>query len=550
MCVLVSLLERPGELVTRRELRQKIWQSDTFVDFDAGLNKAINKIRDVLDDSAASPRFIETLPKRGYRFIAPIEKIAPERRAPQTVELSGGKRAERSPAIAVLPFANMSADKGDDYFSDGLSEEIINALTKVPGLRVIARTSSFRFRGEQDLRKIGELLQVGMVLEDSVRKSGNRLRITAQLIDVGDDSHIWSERYDREITDVFAIQDEISTAIVDNLKLSFCRQPAVKSLIPKLAAYEAVLVGRYHWYKFTPAESAKALACFERAVAIDPEYAEAHVGIAHYYVQLAGLSLAEPGKVLAKGKAAAERAVELDPALAHAHSSLGQVVLWSEHARSKAERHFRRALALAPTGPLVHMAYGALYLRALERLPEALAEIERALERDPLSPLFRSEQAVTLLYEKRYDEAAESCRRALEIDPNFLMAIDCLALVRCYQQRFEEALTLAGQGVEIHGRRSRRLALLGLVQALAGHVGEAHRVLDELLELDSRDYVPAGRVAGIYVALGEKDMAFKWAHTAVEQRDPTILSVQPDPVFHPLRADSRYTALLHEMNLG
>ena len=179
-----------------------------------------------------------------------------------------------------------------------------------------------------------------------------------------------------------------------------------------------------------------------------------------------------------------------------------------------------------------------------------MAEIEHALEHDPLSPLFRAEQAVTRLYAKRYDEAAESCRRALEIDPNFFIVIDCLAVVRCYQQRFEEALTLADQGVEIHGRRSRRLTLLGLVHALAGHIGEAHRVLDELLELGSRDYVPAGRVAGIYAALGEKDMAFEWAERAVEQHDPMILSVQADPVFHPLRSDSRYSALLHEMNLG
>ena len=303
LCVLVSLLERPGELVTRDELRQKLWQSDTFVDFDTGLNKAIGKIREALADSAASPRFVETLPKRGYRFIAPIEKLAPERSAPRTgLEQTGAKTAEKAPAIAVLPFVNMSTDKEDAYFSDGLSEEIINALTKLPGLRVIARTSAFRFRGEQDLRKVGEALQVGTVLEGSVRKAGNRLRITAQLIDVADDSHIWSERYDREMTDVFAIQDEISAAIVDQLKVSLGGHPAAKRPIPKLAAYEAVLEGRHHWYRFAPADLTKALECFERAVAIDPGYAEAHVGLAHYYVVLAGLSLAEPREGPAQGQ--------------------------------------------------------------------------------------------------------------------------------------------------------------------------------------------------------------------------------------------------------
>jgi TolB-like protein/Tfp pilus assembly protein PilF len=547
LSVLVSLLERPGELVTRDELRQKLWESDTFVNFDTGLNKAITKIREALADSAASPRFVETLPKRGYRFIAPIEKLAPE---PRTAERIGTKSAERAPAIAVLPFANMRTDKEDEYFSDGLSEEIINALTKVPGLRVIARASAFRFRGEQERRKIGEALQVGTVLEGSVRKAGNRLRITAQLIDLDDDSYIWSERYDREMTDVFAIQDEIAAAIVDQLKVSLGGHPTTKRPIPNLAAYEAVLEGRHHWYRFTPADLAKALECFERAVAIDPRYAEAHVGIAHHYVQLAGLSLAEPRKVLPKAKAAAEQAIEVDPTLAHAHATLAQVVLWSEHDWSEAEQHFRRALALAPATPLVHVAYGALYLRPLGRIREALEEIDRALEQDPLSPLFRTERGVTLLYEKAYDEAAESFRRALDIDSNFLMALDGLALVRAYQRRFDEALALADLAIHIHGRRSRPLALLGTVQALASHPGEAYRVLEELIQLGSRDYVPAARVAGIYAALGEKNAAFEWAEKAVEQRDPIILWVQASPLFDPLRSDPRFTALLHQLNLA
>jgi tetratricopeptide (TPR) repeat protein len=199
---------------------------------------------------------------------------------------------------------------------------------------------------------------------------------------------------------------------------------------------------------------------------------------------------------------------------------------------------------------LVHIAYGALYLRPLGRLQEALAQIGRALEQDPLSPLFRTEQAVTLLYGKRYDEAAESFRRALDIDANFLLALEGLALVRAYQQRPEEALALADQGVQILGRRPRPLTLLGIVYALAGLTGEAHRVLDELLELASRDYVPAARVAGIYAALGEKDAAFEWAGKAVEQRDPTILWVRASPVFDPLRSDPRFTALLRQVNLA
>ena len=550
LCVLVSLLERPGELVTRDELRLKVWQADTFIDFDTGLNKAIAKIREVLSDSAASPRFVETLPKRGYRFIAPVERPAPEPGALRAAERAATDRAQRAPAIAVLPFANMSEKKDDDYLSDGLSEEIINALTKVPGLRVIARTSAFRFRSEPDRRKIGEALQVGKVLEGSVRRAGNRLRITAQLIDVADDSYVWSERYDREMTDVFAIQDEISAAIVDQLKGSLGAHPAARSPVPNLAAYEAVLEGRHHWYKFASADLAKAVECFERAVAIDPGYAEAHVGIAHYYVQLAGMSLAEPRKALPLAKAAARRAVEADPTSATAYAALAQVVLWHEHSWTEAELHFRSALALSPGKALVHIAYGALYLRPLGRLLEALAEIDCALEQDPLSPLFRTERAVTLFYQKKYEEAAESFRRALDIDPRFLMALEGLALVRTYQHRFEEALALVNQALQIHGRQSRPLTMLGIVYALAGNAGEARRVLDELLEPGGRDCVFAGRVAAIYIALGEKDTAFEWAAKAVEQRDPTILWLQASPIFDALRSDKRYAALLCQVNMA
>jgi serine/threonine-protein kinase len=352
------------------------------------------------------------------------------------------------------------------------------------------------------------------------------------------------------MTDVFAIQDEISAAIVDQLKVSLGGHPNARHPVPNLAAYESVLEGRHYWYRFTPADLAKALECFERAVAIDPAYAEAHVGIAHYHVLLAGLSLAEPRKVLPKAKAAAERAIEVDPTLATAYSALAQAVLWFDHAWPEAGRHFQRALALAPGRALVHIAYGALYLRPLGRLQEALAEIDRALAQDPLSPLFRTEQAVTLLYGKRYDEAAESFRRALDIDSDFLLALEGLALLRAYQERPEEALALAHRGIQILGRRPRPLTLLGIVHALAGHTGEAHCVLGELRELDSRDYVPAARVAGIYAALGEKDAAFEWAWKAVEQRDPTILWIQASPVFDALRSDPRFPALLRQVNLA
>jgi tetratricopeptide (TPR) repeat protein len=253
---------------------------------------------------------------------------------------------------------------------------------------------------------------------------------------------------------------------------------------------------------------------------------------------------------LLKAKGAAERATEVDPALAVAHAALAQVVLWSEHAWLEAERHYRRALALGPAPCLVHASYGIFYLRPLGRLAEALSEIDLALEQDPLSPAFRTEQARMLVCLKRYDEAAESFRRALDFDSNFFLALHGLALLRAYQQRSEEALALVEHAIQIHGRWSRTLFPLGIVHAVTGHISEARRVLEELLELRRAGYVPAAGIAEIYASLGEADAAFEWADKAADQRDPMILAIQCSPVFDRFRSDQRYSVILRKMNLA
>ena len=487
------------------------------------------------------------------QIVARCLRKSPAERYQTAAELKAALAAIRpgvaAPSIAVLPFVNMSADKENEYFSDGLSEEIINALTKIPGLRVIARTSAFRFRGEQDLRKVGEALQVATVLEGSVRKSGNRLRITAQLIKVADDSHIWSERYDRELTDIFAIQDEIAAAIVDRLRLSLSGRTLVKRPTANLVAYEAVLEGDHYWNKFSPENAAKARECFERAVRLDPNYAEAHVRLSHCYSQMAGMGVADPRLALPKARIAIKRALELDPDLPEAHWAMALSVLWLDYDWVSAERYCLRALALGASS-VVRSGYGHMYLRPKGKLEEALVEIEHALEQDPLSPLNWSTKGFTHLSQRRFEAAADSCRRALELDPAFSLALTILAAALGHQRKFSEALAVANQALQLLGRWPMPLQALANVHAIAGNSDEAHRVLQELQEQGRTRYVGASYIASIYSQLGEKDAAFEWAERAIEQNDPQITWIKVQLSYDSLRSDSRYPALLRKLNLA
>ena len=466
---------------------------------------------------------------------------------------AAGSRQDRlphmQPSIAVLPFVNMSPDKENEYFSDGLSEEIINALTKVPGLRVIARTSAFRFRGEQDLRKVGETLQVSNVLEGSVRRAGNRLRITAQLINVADDSHLWSERYDREMADIFAIQDEIAAAITSQLKVSLTGPAPAAKRPANLAAYEAVLEGWHHLHKTNPAGLAKGLDCFERALVIDPGYAPAHEGVASYYTGSAIMGLASGRELLPKARAAAERALDLDPAIALAHAVLGFVAAGLDYDWAASGQHFNRVLALDPSAAGARRIYACWYLRPLGRLEEALAELERCLELDPLAVLARVEKANTLLYLRRYDAAAEAVQRALDLDPSHMVGLAVLTQVRLAQKRFEEARVAAELAAQYHGRWPVPLGSLASVHALAGRTEQARTVLAEIRAFPG---LPSPFfTAQIYCCLGETDAAFEQAGKAIEERLPAVATfIRLQPLLDPLRSDPRYQALLKRMNLA
>ena len=467
-------------------------------------------------------------------------------------QCSPAKPVEQRPSIAVLPFANMSPDKDNEYFSDGLAEEIINALTKLGSLKVIARTSCFAFRGKElDIRKIAEALDVNTILEGSVRKAGNRVRITAQLVNAADGAQLWSERYDRELNDVFAIQDEISVAIANQLRVSLMGAPVATDRPRNLAAYEAFLEGRHHWMQLTPAALERSLVCYRRAVAADPEYALAHAGIAEYYAGLAMLALANPAEVLAKGREAASRSLELNPETAEGHSWMGHIRLFLDYDWAGSQRSFLRAIEISPEpGGYTRFPYALWHLIPNARWQEAEVAFDSVIQLDPVNLNARFGKALALDCQGRIDEALAVLERAMEISGTNNTSLRQLAYSLARRKRFDEALVIVNRALDLQGRWSLNIAAAGLVHAMAGQRDAAHRCIEELIAASQGGYVPAERIAGIYSLLQERDLAFEWAEKSLRQRDPFLLWLPVNPTFDGLRSDTRYPELLRKMNLG
>ena len=456
----------------------------------------------------------------------------------------------RIPSLAVLPFANLSADKENEYFSDGLAEEIINALTHLPNLRVMARTSSFYFRGkEADVREIGSKLNVEHILEGSVRKAGNRIRVTAQLISAADGYHHWSERYDRELTDVFAIQDEICQAIVDKLRLELAPgRPLVKRYTENVEAYNLYLKGRYHLYRWTPEGSAKSKEYYEQAIAVDPNYALAWHGLASFYFSLGFLGVMPPKAANAQSSQATLKALELDDMLAEAHAMMA-VLRASDYDWKGAEREFLRALELDPKSEDVWMNYDYYYLVPMRRLDEAVAASRRALELNPLSPFLHFRLGYRYFLTRQWDRAIEHCRNALELDPHYYPAHLILGVSWVRTGKCGEAVRAMETAAQLAARSPFVLGILGSTYARAGRVGQARKLIAELQELAQKTYVHPYCFMTIYFGLGEIDTGFEWFEKAVDERDSWILHILVHPAFDPLRSDPRYPALLRKMNL-
>jgi TolB-like protein/Tfp pilus assembly protein PilF len=455
-------------------------------------------------------------------------------------------------SIAVLPFANLGGDPENEYFSDGLAEDIIDALTQVPGLRVMARTSAFAFRGkEQDVRRIGAELNVAHILEGSVRRAGSRLRVTAQLVKASDGYHLWSQRFDREMTDVFAIQDEISQAIVEKLRVRLAGdRPLVKRYTDNVEAYDLCLKARYHLFRMTQEGLEVARRYCEQAIALDPSYAWAHVVLAESYLWNAYWGFTDPREACPRAKEATLEALSLDDTIADAHHVLGAVLCAGEFAWHEAEDEFRRGLQLGHSSTVARYYYAAWFLYPLGRVEEGATETRQALERDPLDPLVNSFYGYVLHSLSRFDEAVTQLQRAVSLDPTFFFPYWFLSITHALNGRLDDAVAAAEKASELSGGNASTLGQLGRVFALAGRQTEARQLLVQLEARRRVSYVPPSSVAMIYRGLGDLEKGLEWWARGVEEHDLLLLSsLRTEPGYAPLRSHPVYHVLLRKMNL-
>lgn len=584
--VLAALLEHTGDMVTREELREKLWPGDTFVDFDHSINIAIYKLREALADSAENPRFVETLDRRGYRFIAPVEPIEVENRpspappsmaagqpagtdappaavgasppAPLERQIESGKVAASgaSPGrimLAVLPFDNLSGSSEQDYFSDGLTEEMIAQLGRLRPARlgIIARTSAMTYKHTtKTASQIGRELGVDYMLEGSVRRAQDRVRITAQLIQASDQTHLWVETYDRKLADILDIQRDVAERVARSLALELLPgQEAVSSRASTRnpAAYEAYLRGRYYWNRRAEDEFRMALGYFQQALETDPHYARAHVGVADSYILFAAYHYLPPKVAFPRARAAAIKALEIDDRLAEAHSSLAAVSLWHEWDWQGAEKTLQRALGLDPSYAPAHY-FCAHYFMAMGRYQEGIQQMTRARELDPLSLSINATLGWAYYLPRQYDRAIAELRKTLDMDPEFLYARHWLGQAYAQTGRFEEAITEFHKAIK---QSDNPLPVLGLghTYAIAGRKVEALQILGKLEKLSTRKYITSSYLAAIYAGLGENDQAFEWLEKAFAERALWLIYIRGEPMFDSLRADARYQDLVRRIGL-
>ncbi len=464
------------------------------------------------------------------------------------LEVAPVTESEDPPSIAVLPFSNMSADKENEYFSDGLAEEILNSLVRIPGLKVTARTSSFAFRGkEQDIRGIAEALDVKTILEGSVRKAGNRVRVTAQLINAADGYHLWSERYDRELTDVFAVQDEIAAAIAAALKLKLSGEAAPDHRhTPNVPAYEAFLKGRYHMLKATPEGWARGKEFLEQAVALDPQFAEPHAQLATQYALLWANGLRPAQEMVPLIRAEAQKALDLFDESGHALLAL--VAAWYDYDWKEADKRFQMAMAATQATPEMKLAYASYFLIPAGRIQEAVTLMEKIVALDPLHVPLRGMFAIGLLSAEMYDRAIEEARKALEIDDKPYISYFPLVLAYVMKGMMAEALAAAEKGYQIAAWHPRITGLLAGVLARTGKRDRAQGLIGQMSKAQGGLAAPSGMVL-YHLICGEIDAAADWFEKVIEQRDPIVLSWLRLPLTKPLRESPRWPKIAAMMNL-
>jgi TolB-like protein len=455
----------------------------------------------------------------------------------------------QAPSIAVLPFANMSGDKEQEYFSDGLAEEIINALANIAGLRVIARTSAFAFKGQNiDIREIARTLGVEHLLEGSVRRSGNRIRVTAQLITASNGSHVWSERFDRELTDIFAVQDEISTAISAALKIRLSSAAAGRPrYTPKLPAYEALLKARHFHWMVTAESMSQAKVFYEQAIMLDPQFALAHAQYADYLFGRTTTGLTSMREVAGEIRGLAQRAEELDPSLADAHEPLGLLAVTYDYDWDEAERRFARVAPDGVGSPQCHFAAGYFYALSVGRREEAIRQLELAVRGDPLHLMRRGALAACLAAVGRYAEVDEILRQSRELDPTFIVTELYTAVFYMTRQMFAEALPFAQSTAS---RAPWYLPSIGLYAGLLARMGQSARAQEVLRALGSGEAYHAALALALYhTCCGELDLAANWFEKAIAQRDAEVVVMLQGAIGEPIRVSRHWPRLARLMNL-
>jgi TolB-like protein/tetratricopeptide (TPR) repeat protein len=467
----------------------------------------------------------------------------------RNTSITADSPTERVASIAVLPFANMSGDKEQEHFSDGLAEEIINALVQISGLRVIARTSAFAFRGQNtDIRRIAETLGVANILEGSVRRSGNRIRVTAQLVSASNGSHLWSERYDRELADVFVVQDEISAAISEALKVRFSRQaPAKPHHTPTLLAYEALLKARHFHWKATPESMDQAKVFYEQAITLDPRYALAHAGYAGHLFGRANLGLSPMREVAPAIRALAQRALELDPSLAEAHEALCLLAATYDYDWLEAGRQFALATPGGRGSPQTHFQCGLFYFLGSGRRQEAVEQLKLSVQEDPLHLAYRAVLALCLVAVGRYEEAEELLLQSRDLDPNFFFTYYNLAALHCARHRFADALPFAEKAFSLAPWHT---SCVGLYAGLLARTGEPDRGREIVTALGGGDaYGASTGLVVFHIIRGDIDAAADWYERALVERASTTAHLLQSALGEPLRASPHWPKVVSLLNL-
>jgi TolB-like protein len=540
--ILRLMLERPGDVVTREELARHLWPKGTFVDFEHSLNAAVKRLRAALGDDADNPRFVETLPRRGYRFIASLRDGATVATLPVISDYAA--------RLAVLPFANLSGDPAQEYFSDGLTEEMILQLGRLGRGRiaVISRSSSTVFKGSvRRAREIGEVLRADYLLEGSVRREADRVRITARLVETASEAHLWTDVYERNLKDCLSVQAEVAARIARSLAVELLpEQPLQPS--HDAAAYQTYLKGRHYWNVPGDQGFEQAIFYFNQACASDPAFAAAHADLARTHTACGEYYNVVPRAALETARPIAERALQLDPHLSHAQLAVANIRAMLDWDWEGAEAGFRHAIALNPSSDDAHRWYGLL-LAGLGRSSEAVRESQRARELDPLCLVVGTSAAWTQYVAGNYQSAIDTCRDVMDMQRHFTPAWRVLGASLIQMGCAAEGVAELEAAAAVAGTDPVLLAWLAHAKAVRGECGVAKTILAALDGMRQERFVPAYHVALAYVGLGDADEAFRQLDIACEERDPALVNLKVDPRFEPIRRDTRFSDLLTRVRL-